>query len=455
MKRTKSTVSTMLPIVLMMAVSVCLMGGCSLEQGIPLSKKNTTSENEASAEETVSANEEKSKNTGNLLVNQIGYESSARKLVIIRNQQSDQVFEVVDADSGLVKLTGIILENEYNEKSDEYTAYGDFSKLKDEGSYYIKVGNTISDTFAISETVYQEMEKTQKQFLQAEQTQIDQADRALIIADDVLTYTYYAELQNAATERAETDNESKEEKIPQILQMAREETEHILKESKLSLTSIAALTMFAGEYQSFDADYSKECLNTAIAGFAEQKEQAEQSIQADSSELTDDLYWAAAELYKTTGDKTYQSVLNTIFEGDIPKGFGKGAVGYYGTLAYLTTTYKTDVDICTELMEQLFDDAIAIIEDSSKDGYKVSAKDAYPKENSTQMLQNARLLTLMNIISKSTDYVLGVENHLDYLCGRNPYQINYFSKEHNMYQEESFLFVLSGLMYSYENGGEI
>ncbi len=442
MRRIKSTV---LILALMTIVSVCLIG-CSLKQGISLSKKDTASENETDTPGSVSANESESENTGNLLVNQIGYESSARKLVIIRNSQTDRVFEVVDAESGLVKLTGTILEKEYNEKSKEYTAYGDFSKLKDEGTYYIQAGNAISDTFRISETIYQEMEEMQTKSLQQDQSGISQDDKAFIIADEVLTYTYYADLQKEAVNESEA-GDSESQQIPDILQKAKKETESILTEQELSLTSIAALTLFASEYRSFDVAYSKECLDAAIAGFAKQAEQ---------SERVDALYWAAAELYKETGKKEYQAVLNTVFEGDVPKGFGKEAVGYYGTLAYLTTTYKTDVDICTELMEQLFDDAIAIIEDSSKDGYKVaSQEDAYPKENASQMLQNARLLTLMNIISKSTDYVLGVENHLDYLCGRNPYQINYFSKEHKMYQEESFLFVLSGLMYSYENEGEI
>ena len=436
MKLTKSTV---LILGILSVTSVGFMG-CN-GQGISLSTSDTASDNTTDASETVSANAEASENTGNLLVNEIGYESSARKLVIIRNNQTDHIFEVVDADSGLVKLTGTILENEYNEKSEEYTAYGDFSKVKDAGSYYIKVGNTISDTFLISETIYQDMDNKQKDFLQNSTTGIGQDDRAFMIADDVLAYTYYPELfdETANGEQGES------EQVPVILQKAKKETEHILEEKELSLVSVAALTMFAGEYASFDASYSKECLDAAIAGFSER----------DETEQEDALYWAAAELYKETGSKEYQTVLNTIFEGEVPIGFGRGAVGYYGTLAYLTTTYKTDVDTCTKLMDQLFDDAIAIIEDSSKDGYKVATEDSYPKEDSTKMLQNARLLTLMNIISKSTDYVLGVENHLDYLCRRNPYQINYFSEEHKMYREESFLFVLSGLMYSYENGGEI
>ena len=203
----------------------------------------------------------------------------------------------------------------------------------------------------------------------------------------------------------------------------------------------ATLAMAVSVFASYDQELSTSC-----------RTMAEEDFKTSGTEQTaDETYWAAAELYKLTGKSEYAAVIEDCMKQGEPRGFGKTAVGYYGSLAYLTTTYKTNVDRCTELMEQLFDDAIEIIEQSSADGYKISHEDKYQETDAELMLQNARLLTLMNIISKSKDYVLGVENHLDYLCGRNPYQTCYFKEGTEMYETESYIFILSGLKDSYES----
>lgn len=370
---------------------------------------------------------------GKVLTNYMGYESDAQKLVIFRENHETEQFEVIEEESGEVVYRGTILENEYNAKSEEFAAYGDFSKVTEPGSYYVNAGEYgRSVNFIISDTLYSELLGGQIDYFlkQSEQTEAEE-DAAIKAADILLSYTYFESQYE----------ESDAEKMPELLKEAKKELDVLLKSKKQSGINTAALAMSVEVFAPFDKEYSEECLTKAEESFAE----------LNQDQIEGDRFWAAAELYKLTGKSEYATVIDEYLKEQEPRGFGKTAVGYYGTLAYLTTTYKTNVDKCTELMEQLFNDAIEIVEESSADGYKISLSDNYKEEDAELLLQNARLLTLMNIISKSQDYVLGVENHLDYLCGRNPFETNYLSEENEMYGKESFIFILSGLKDSYES----
>lgn len=371
-------------------------------------------------------------NEGNVLANGMGYETGAQKLVIFRGDHKTELFEVVDKKTEETIYRGTILEKEYNLKSEEFTAYGDFSKVTDVGEYYIKAGEYgISDTFVISDTLYSELLNGQIAYFEKQSGREKDTDAAIKAADILLSYTYFEDLYQ---------EESDTKEVPPILEEARKELEELLQSGQKSGIKAATLAMAVSVYSSYDQEFSAECQTRAEEDFA----------TLGQEQTKDEIYWAAAELYKLTGKSEYATVIEGCLKQGEPRGFGKTAVGYYGTLAYLTTTYKTNVDRCTELMEQLFDDAIEIVEQSSADGYKISHEDKYQETDAELMLQNARLLTLMNIISKSKDYVLGVENHLDYLCGRNPYQICYFNEDTEMYKTESYIFILSGLKDSYE-----
>jgi len=413
-------------------ISIFLVG-CENQLSATQTSEKVNGDVTISQGEVQGLQDEKPEKINNLLVNQIGYDTSARKLVIYRDSGSDKYFEVIDADTNEVVYASAIIEKEYNDKTDEYIAYGDFSKIADAGDYFVKTDSGISEIFHIDDFVYRDMLEAQKDFIFGKANAYGQKENVLVVADLVLSYKYFPNLYN-----------KEENTEPDILREARLRVDALLREQDKSAAAIAVITMFAGIYETYDTDYAAECLTAAVEGW----ESINKEILPE-----DEHYWALAELYKATGGKKYVQELEIFFKQDTPKGMGKDGVGYYGTLAYLTTTYKTDADICTSLMDQFFADAINIIETSSKDGYKISAGEVYTEQSCYQVLQNARLLTLMNIISNSMDYILGVENHLDYLCGKNPYRVCYFSEENDIYGEESFIFILSGLMNASESEG--
>ena len=310
--------------------------------------------------------------SGNILVNQLGYEPYAQKLVVFRGERSELNFEVLDAKSNEVIYSDSILEKEYNEKSEEYTSYGDFSKLTQAGEYYILMGNERSMTFSIEEDIYQSLLKQQLDFFKKDQASQKEEQRALITVDLLLTYTYFS-----------PDDAN-------LLKIAKKEIDYVLNSEKTNSLTIAALAMFAQCYQETDADYSNQCL-----------QKAEEDWKRLEKTGLEELYWPTAQLYKVTGNYAYQEILNQCFDRKIPEKLGKNNQGLYGTLAYLTTTKKTNVEVCTRLMNFLFDEAIDLIEISSKDGYKVALDEHYSTQSGSELVQNARLLTIMNIISNS------------------------------------------------------
>lgn len=400
------------------ACIICL-AGCGKQTNI---EENPPKEEVVEVMKEVIEEEPEPQISGNILINQIGYEPETQKLVIFRGERKELSFDVLDEKTNKVVYSDSILEKEYNEKSEEYTSYGDFSKLTQTGEYYILVGKERSKTFSIQEGIDQTLLQDQLDFFKHDKTSKNEETRSLIVVDLLLTQEYF-----------DQDNEI-------LHETARKEIDEVLNSDKASGVTVAALAMFAECYQDVDATYSAQCLN-----------KAEEDWKRLDQSLVKELYWPTAQLYKVTGKSVYQQMLQQCFDENVPEELGKSSDGLFGTLAYLTTTKKTNVEICTTLMNALFDQAIDLIELSSKDGYKVALDEHYSTQSGSELVQNARLLTIMNIISKSKDYVLGVENHVAYLGGRNPFELCYLNEEEQLFQQESYVFILNGLIKAYES----
>lgn len=384
------------------------------------------------------------------LVNLSGYESTGEKIAIFRGEELDETFEVVDTKTEETIFSGYIVEVKQNKKNGEINARGDFSSLKNPGTYYIRTKNQGSSaSFMIEKEHYSRLLEERKQYFSDRKTEISdgiQLNRSIMQTTDwLLTYEFFT----AATADSGT---------PELLTLAKKEIERLSacqNEKTGSVTAgdpitqaqtyryAAVFSMFADSYEDFGADYAAKCRECAILAW-------EYAGKQDKQEnMRDEHYWAAAQLYKLTGETSYLSIVKSETSGEIPTGFSEEETGYLGSLAYLTTSYQTELKLSNRMMKALFDDAIAIVNESEQDGYLAAVGDTY-NEGSVQLaFSNARLLTLANIVSKSVDYVNAAGWHLEYLYGRNPLMINYAGDTGSIYYEEPEAFILSGLIYSY------
>jgi len=85
-----------------------------------------------------------------LLINQVGYIPEASKTVVVKGLTGSE-FEVINASTGQV-----VLKSAFKPAKGDFGDYsaGDFSTVKQKGTFYIKSGNVRSYPFKISPTVY-------------------------------------------------------------------------------------------------------------------------------------------------------------------------------------------------------------------------------------------------------------------------------------------------------------
>lgn len=198
------------------------------------------------------------------------------------------------------------------------------------------------------------------------------------------------------------------------------------------------MAMAARVYEPFDSAYAKKCLEAAVMawgwlvqhpdvpGFTNPPE-ISTGEYGDSNDK-DERYWAAAELYRTTGKEEYHQAFLELAELDFPKySLGWGDMGCYGTLAYLLNGEDhADSDMYNSLKEGLLAEAERLAEQSRADGYKISLKEEdYIWGSNMLVMNNAMLLLAAEHVSGELAFADCALDHLHYLMGRNVLDISY------------------------------
>ena len=181
---------------------------------------------------------------------------------------------------------------------------------------------------------------------------------------------------------------------------------------------------------------------------AEQFFKDAESADASDGEPVAARLWAAAELYRLTGQKTYRSVVDAIAMDLVPEGFSYEEPGFYGLFAYLMSPYPTNYNVCTDMMGMVFSEANDLIRipiDSEFADRRVDSKTPLDDEKTAvRMLNETFLVTMTNYVSVSVEYKAFVQNRLSFIYGANLSGID-FTEEDNALADSPKLFVLLGL----------
>lgn len=198
------------------------------------------------------------------------------------------------------------------------------------------------------------------------------------------------------------------------------------------------MAMAARVYESFDSAYAKKCFEAAVRawgwlaqhpdvpGFTNPPE-ISTGEYGDSNDK-DERYWAAAELYRTTGKEEYHQAFLELAQLDFPKySLGWGDMGCYGTLAYLLNGEDhADSDVYNSLKDGLLAEAERLTEQSRADGYKISlTEEDYIWGSNMLVMNNAMLLLVAEHVSGESAFADCALDHLHYLMGRNVLDISY------------------------------
>ena len=173
------------------------------------------------------------------------------------------------------------------------------------------------------------------------------------------------------------------------------------------------LAEFSYLYQSFDSEFATTCLRCADRAY---------SLYAGTENVNEspEAFYAAAELYRATGDANYEQVLTSFFEsGKYSSLFNENEDVFLGCITYISTNQKVNVDVCSKIMKLLMNKTTRIVEAARSAAFMVTSDDH------AQLLDDMRTVTITDHIIYNYEYTTIIENHAHYLMGRNPEAVNY------------------------------
>ncbi|MDO9086916.1 MAG: glycoside hydrolase family 9 protein [Anaerolineaceae bacterium] len=206
--------------------------------------------------------------------------------------------------------------------------------------------------------------------------------------------------------------------------------------SAATLNLAATAAQSARIWRDVDPEFSEKCLKAAeIAWEAAIEHQGifygnipgQGGGNYDDQNVSDEFYWAAAELFITTGKDNYESyLLNSEKFGTVEQ-FDWGRTGSLGTISLLTVKNNLAVEKIEILKNELFSFSDEMLTIQQKDGYSVLINGAYPWGSNGLILNNMILMGLTHKVSGDPDYLKSVRQSMDYIMGRNPMNQSYVS----------------------------
>lgn len=140
----------------------------------------------------------------------------------------------------------------------------------------------------------------------------------------------------------------------------------------------------------------------------------------DDENVGDEFYWAASELFITTGKEEYKDYLLNSNDFAAADAFDWGHVAPLGTISLLTHKTSLSDDQNAALQQAVIDYADELIQVQEKDGYRVLIDEDYPWGSNGLILNNMLLVSLAHMINGETRYLDSVRLSMDYILGRNP-----------------------------------
>ncbi len=435
-----------------------MIGGLFLTgcDAMNMHNQNTVSSSEISEDKVLVSNNILSQN---IIINSAGFERNAPKGVVLDSDFAPMEFSVirVDTEEEVFKNSISIAGENAVAKEDEGCYFLDLTDFSDEGEFYIALENGYnSDVFTVSDNLYKNILTERLDYFTNNYsdpkgyTTNTLSKCYMRITDRVLAQEIFGDVLS---------KEDDKDNIPLTLIQCREEIDTlkdcldksgnmkstVSNDLKSQYQYSAVFALFAKEYWVYDNKYAKECLDISAKMFNDcEKKYGENK----DTKVDDARFWAACQLYNSLGKKNYRIIAEGYNE-DIPKGFSEEECGYFGCIAYLRSSYKTNNDISAKMMALLMNDAIEKANSTRLSIYKVEHEGEYDTGEVLTAFSNARLMVLANYISKSVDYIEVCENQLEFLYGRNPGGVDYAYNPQARYFNEPQTFILAGLIDSY------
>lgn len=145
--------------------------------------------------------------------------------------------------------------------------------------------------------------------------------------------------------------------------------------------------------------------------------------------LSDEVYWAAAELYATTGEEAFRTAVEASphFEAAV-RAPGWSFTAPLGTITLATVKNALPAPEVQRLRAALIAGADRILGERRENGYAIPYRaSGYPWGSNGDLLNQAILLGVAHDLTGDAKYRAGVVSAIDYVLGRNPLGQSYVS----------------------------
>nr|AFG25775.1 cellulase [uncultured organism] len=212
-----------------------------------------------------------------------------------------------------------------------------------------------------------------------------------------------------------------------------------------TLNMAATAAQCARIWREIDPEFANRCLNAAQTAWNAANENpvmlagrtpGEGGGDYGDGNVDDEFYWAAAELFITTGDEEYREYLTAsryfnVFPGTNPSNVssmswgGTAALGTISLAVVPNTLPENDIEV---LRNQITEAAEGYLETIGAEGYRVPISDnRYYWGSNSDVLNNAIILALAYDFTSDDRFLNGVNDSMDYVLGRNALGFSFVS----------------------------
>ena len=211
-----------------------------------------------------------------------------------------------------------------------------------------------------------------------------------------------------------------------------------------TLNLAATAAQCARIWASIDATFSNKCLTAAQTAWT--AAQANPSMLASGSDgtgggaysdnvVTDEFYWAAAELYITTGSSTYLNYLTSSSLYKVipasPSSMNWGSVQALGDISLAVVPNSLPAADVTTIRNNIVSVANGYVNTANSQGYRVpfagGTGGAYYWGDNSDVANNGIIMSLAYDFTGSAQYLNGANEAMNYLLGRNAMNKSYVS----------------------------
>ncbi|MGC5565866.1 glycoside hydrolase family 9 protein [Streptomyces sp. FR-108] len=207
-----------------------------------------------------------------------------------------------------------------------------------------------------------------------------------------------------------------------------------------TLNLAATAAQCARVFRPYDSTYAKRCLSVARTAWTAAK--ANPALYAPDSDstgggpyndtqVTDDFYWAAAELYAATGERAYRDAVtsspwHTSADALTPTGFNWADTAALGRLTLATVPNGLPASDIRRVRASVTAAADGHLATMAGQGYAVPIPaNGYVWGSNSQVTNNAIVVATAYALTGRQRYRAGVLESMDYLLGRNTLDLSY------------------------------